>query len=63
MNRLVNFSLQNRLLASVLGVVVVAAGSWSYQALPVDAFPDVSPSLVQVSPRRRGWPRKRSRST
>jgi cobalt-zinc-cadmium resistance protein CzcA len=48
MNRLVNFSLENRLLAFVLGVVVMAAGYWSYRALPVDAFPDVSPSLVQV---------------
>jgi cobalt-zinc-cadmium resistance protein CzcA len=48
MNRLVNFSLHNRLLAFVLGLVVMAAGYWSYRALPVDAFPDVSPSLVQV---------------
>ena len=48
MNSLVNFSIQNRLLAFVLGLVVVAAGYWSYRALPVDAFPDVSPSLVQV---------------
>jgi cobalt-zinc-cadmium resistance protein CzcA len=48
MNRLVNFSLENRLLAFVLVVVVVAAGFWSYRELPVDAFPDVSPSLVQV---------------
>jgi cobalt-zinc-cadmium resistance protein CzcA len=48
MNRLVNFSLHNRLLAFVLGAIVVAAGYSSYRGLPVDAFPDVSPSLVQV---------------
>jgi cobalt-zinc-cadmium resistance protein CzcA len=47
-DRLVKFSLQNRLLAMLLGVIVVVAGYWSYRALPVDAFPDVSPSLVQV---------------
>jgi cobalt-zinc-cadmium resistance protein CzcA len=48
MERLVRFSLENRLLALLLGVVVVVAGTWSYRGLPVDAFPDVSPSLVQV---------------
>lgn len=48
MDRLLNFSLQNRLLALVVAVVVVAAGYSSYRTLPVDAFPDVSPSLVQV---------------
>jgi cobalt-zinc-cadmium resistance protein CzcA len=48
MDRLVSFSLENRLLAFILGVAVVAAGYWSYRGLPVDAFPDVSPSLVQV---------------
>jgi cobalt-zinc-cadmium resistance protein CzcA len=48
MNRLVDFALQNRMLMFVVGVVVVSAGYWSYRALPVDAFPDVSPSLVQV---------------
>jgi len=32
----------------VLGVLVLAAGYHSYFQLPIDAFPDVSPSLVQV---------------
>ena len=31
-----------------LGLLVVAAGFQSYRGLPVDAFPDVSPNLVQV---------------
>jgi cobalt-zinc-cadmium resistance protein CzcA len=48
MDRLIEFSLQNRLLVLLLGVIVVAAGTWSFRTLPVDAFPDVSPSLVQV---------------
>jgi len=48
MNRLVDISLENRLLVFVLGIAVMAAGYWSYRALPVDAFPDVSPSLLQV---------------
>ncbi|BCX88275.1 heavy metal efflux system protein [Methylomarinovum tepidoasis] len=46
--RLIEFSLKNRLLIGVLLVLVMAAGFHSYRQLPVDAFPDVSPNLVQV---------------
>src|SRR4030067_998517 len=48
MQRLNQFVLLNRLLILVLGVLVRAAGSYHYRRLPVDAFPDVTPSLVQV---------------
>jgi heavy metal efflux system protein len=45
---LIQFGLRNRLLVLTLGVLVAGAGYWSYQQLPVNAFPDVSPNLVQV---------------
>ena len=32
----------------VLAVTVMIGGYMSYQQLPIDAFPDVSPNLVQV---------------
>ncbi len=48
MNKLIDFVLKNRLLVLVLGIFVVAGGYFSYKELPIDAFPDVSPSLVQV---------------
>jgi cobalt-zinc-cadmium resistance protein CzcA len=32
----------------VLGILIMAAGYYSYSKLPVDAFPDVTPNLVQV---------------
>jgi len=48
MNRIIDFALKNRLLISVLAIVVFAGGYFSYKKLPIDAFPDVSPSLVQV---------------
>jgi heavy metal efflux system protein len=48
MNRLFKFVLLNRLLMVVLGTLVVAAGYAAYLRLPVDAFPDVTPVLVQV---------------
>ena len=47
-NQIINFSLRSRLLMLLLAVVVIATGYRSYTNLPVDAFPDVSPNLVQV---------------
>jgi len=47
-DQIINLSLRSRLLMLVLAVLVLAAGYRSYKALPVDAFPDVSPNLVQV---------------
>jgi len=48
MNGLIHFCLRTRLLVVVFGVLFLAAGYFSYIRLPVDAFPDVSPALVQV---------------
>ena len=45
---MIEFSLRNRLLLVVLAVLVIGAGWFSYRSLPIDAFPDVSPNLVQV---------------
>ena len=46
--RLIDFGLRSRLLVVVIALLVMGAGYWSYTRLPVDAFPDVSPNLVQV---------------
>ncbi len=48
MQQLIQFSLRSRLLIIVLGILVLAGGYYSYRQLPVDAFPDVTPTLVQV---------------
>ncbi len=48
MEKLIQVSLRSRLLILALAALVMGAGWLSYQRLPVDAFPDVSPSLVQV---------------
>lgn len=48
MQKIIHFVLRNRLLMSALGVLILAAGYYSYVMLPVDAFPDVTPNLVQV---------------
>ncbi|MFO7821951.1 MAG: efflux RND transporter permease subunit [Lentisphaeria bacterium] len=46
--RLIDFALRNRLVIVVLVLLVAGSGYWSYKRLPVNAFPDVSPNLVQV---------------
>jgi cobalt-zinc-cadmium resistance protein CzcA len=46
--RVIDAALRSPLLIVVLVLVVMGAGYGSYRQLPVDAFPDVSPNLVQV---------------
>lgn len=48
MEKIIRMVLQNRMLMCVLGLLVLCAGWLSYNKLPVDAFPDVTPALVQV---------------
>ena len=48
MEKLIRFALRSRLLMVVFGILILAAGWFSYRQLPVDAFPDVTPALVQV---------------
>lgn len=47
-NSLSSFVLKNRLLVIAVALLLATAGYYSYQKLPIDAFPDVSPNLAQV---------------
>jgi cobalt-zinc-cadmium resistance protein CzcA len=47
-DRIISFGLHNRLLMIAAAGLVMAAGYLGYTRLPVNAFPDVSPNLVQV---------------
>ncbi len=47
-DRIIAFSLKNRLLVSIFAILVVGVGFRSLRRLPIDAFPDVTPVLVQV---------------
>ncbi|MHB8839206.1 MAG: efflux RND transporter permease subunit, partial [Gemmatimonadaceae bacterium] len=47
-DRILAFSLTNRLLTALLAIGIVGAGALALTRLPIDAFPDVSPVLVQV---------------
>ncbi|MDE2489069.1 MAG: efflux RND transporter permease subunit [Alphaproteobacteria bacterium] len=48
MNRLVATALRQPALVMLMTAVLVAAGVWSFQRLPVDAYPDLSPPIVEV---------------
>ncbi len=47
-NRIVAASLRQRLLVLVGAVAIVGLGLWSFRRLPVDAYPDLSPPMVEI---------------
>jgi cobalt-zinc-cadmium resistance protein CzcA len=47
-NRIVATSLNQRLLVVLLSLLLVVAGIWSFTRLPVDAYPDLAPPIVEV---------------
>jgi cobalt-zinc-cadmium resistance protein CzcA len=47
-NRIVASSLEQRFLVVLLTILLIGAGSRSLNRLPVDAYPDLSPPLVEV---------------
>lgn len=48
-DRIISFSLHNRLLIVLMMLGIVGGGYVALRGLPIDAFPDVSPVLVQIS--------------
>ncbi len=48
MGRLIEFALSQRLLVSLLTVLLAAGGYEAFRHLPIDAFPDISPTQVKV---------------
>jgi heavy metal efflux system protein len=49
MNRIVAGALSQPLLVLLLAVIVVCVGVWSLNRLPVDAYPDLAPTQVEIS--------------
>src|SRR5262252_11182990 len=47
-NRIVASSLRQRFLVVLMTVVLIGAGTRSLNRLPVDAYPDLSPPMVEV---------------
>ncbi len=47
-HRIVQLALQQRFLVIMLTILIIVAGVWSFQQMPVDAYPDLSPPLVEL---------------
>jgi cobalt-zinc-cadmium resistance protein CzcA len=47
-NQIVAVSLRQRFLVGLLTLLLIGVGIWSFSRLPVDAYPDLSPTMVEV---------------
>jgi cobalt-zinc-cadmium resistance protein CzcA len=47
-HRVVQFALQQRFLVIMVTVLIIIAGAVSFQRMPVDAYPDLSPPMVEL---------------
>jgi len=48
MNRVVASSMRQPFLVILITLILIGAGWWSLQRLPVDAYPDLSPPIVEI---------------
>ena len=48
LKRIIAFSLSQRILMLLLGMAISVAGYLAFTKLPIDAFPDVSSTQVQI---------------
>ena len=52
-HRVVHFALQQRFLVMMATLLIIVAGAVSFQRMPVDAYPDLSPPMVELTTQ---WP-------
>ncbi|WP_296201651.1 CusA/CzcA family heavy metal efflux RND transporter [uncultured Hyphomicrobium sp.] len=48
LDRLISFSLTQRVFSLLLAGAVAAAGAWAFRTIPIDAFPNISPVQVKM---------------
>ena len=48
-DRIITWSLEHRALVIAVAMAVVASGLWSLRRLPIDAYPDTTPVMVQIN--------------
>ena len=49
LNAIINWSLQHRLLVIAVSLIVMGTGINSLRKLPIDAYPDITPVMVQIN--------------
>lgn len=46
--KLLKFSLEQRFISVVMGVLLVGMGIWAFQQLKIEAYPDISDTQVVI---------------
>ncbi len=54
-NRIVRAALEQKVVVVLFAIVLAVVGIWSFSRLPVDAYPDLSPPMVEIITQ---WPGK-----
>ena len=49
LNRIISWSLEHRFAVIFFSFIIIASGFWSLFKLPIDAFPDTTPTQVQIN--------------
>lgn len=47
-NKIIDFSIENRIAIGALTIVIIVAGIWSMNKVPIDAVPDITNNQVQI---------------
>lgn len=47
-NKIISFSINNKLIIGLLTIALIAGGIWSAKQVPLDAVPDITNNQVQV---------------
>ena len=55
LERLIRFSLTQRLFVSVAGLVLMCSGLYAFHILDVVAYPDPSPPMIEIITQYPGW--------
>ncbi len=48
LERLISFSLTQRMFTLLLAAIIAVAGGWAFKTIPIDAFPNISPVQVKM---------------
>lgn len=48
LNKIIQFSIRNKLVIGIFTIVLIAWGAWSSAKLPIDALPDITDNQVQI---------------
>lgn len=47
-NRIIRYSIKNKLIVGILTVLLIVWGVWSFSRIPIDAVPDITNNQVQI---------------